>query len=142
MPYVITFLIYVFAVIPSQASYAVTRNANAVTWYGLANANQGANVILAHETLAGATFSELKPGDLVQAGYPDGMRLFEVTELQRYTATDPQSVYSYFINAAGVKYSSAELVDLLYKPDVLVLQTCYDNGAGRLFVIAERKVIK
>ena len=136
MPYVITFLLYVFTVTASPSVYGVTQDPQAVTYYNLAYTDRGADVILAHEQLAGVTFSELKPGDLIQVGYPDGMRLYQVTELQRYTATDPHSVYSYF-KRDGLSFSSVELVDLLYIPDRLLLQTCYDNSRGRLFVIAK-----
>ena len=136
MPTLITFLTFIFVILPSQGLYSVTDRADAVTYYQLAHINEGADVILAHENLAGAAFAELETGDMIRVGYPDGVRLYQVKELQRYTATDPRSVYSYF-KRDGLSFSSVELVALLYVPDRLILQTCYDNARGRLFVIAE-----
>ena len=141
MPSIISFLAFMFVVLPSQGLYGVTSKPDAVTYYQLAHINEGADVMLAHEDKAGAAFAELETGDTIRVGYPDRVRLYQVKELQRYTATDPQSVYSYF-KRDGLSFSSIELVALLYIPDRLILQTCYDNARGRLFVIAEPVMIE
>ena len=139
MPTVIAFLMFTFSIVPAQG-YTVTQDAEAVSYYQLAHMNEGADVLLAHDYLAGASFFELKPGDFIRVEYPAGMRLYRVTEIQRYTATMPKSVHSGFIGADGVTLSSEALVKLLYVSRRLILQTCYDDSAGRLFVITERVV--
>lgn len=132
------FLMYVFSIDYAGNSDWVTFDPQKVTYSNKAKWNENADVLLAQEEYAGVTFYELKTDDLIQVGYPDGMRLYKVTELQRYTATVPKSVYSGFIGEDGVTLSSAALVKKLYVPGKLVLQTCYDDSRGRLFVIAER----
>ena len=132
------FLMYVFAIDYAGNSDWVTFDPQKVTYSNKAQWNENADVLLAQEEYAGTTFYELKIDDLIQVGYPDGMRLYRVTEIQRYQATMPKSVYSGFIGSDGVTLSSAALVKKLYVPEKLILQTCYDNSRGRLFVIAER----
>jgi hypothetical protein len=137
MPYVVTFLAYIYMIIPTP-NYSVTQSPEAVSYYSMAQASYQSDVLLAHEHLAGAAFSELQPGDLVQAGFPDGMRLYQVTEVQRYIATDPFSIYSYFIAENGTSFGSWELGKAIYDGGHgLILQTCFDESKGRLFVIAE-----
>jgi len=138
MPTVLMFLMYVFAIQPSYG-YSVTSDPQAVTYYSLANANEGTDVLLAHEKLAGKTFFELDYGDLIQMDYPSGMQLYKVAEIKTYLALDPFSEWSYFKdNETGMTYASDELPSIVYRVGWLTLQTCYDNSRDRLFVIAER----
>jgi hypothetical protein len=137
MPYFIAFLLFTFTITPNS-TYSVTNRPDEVSYYVLAHMNEGADVLLADERLAGSAFAQLGIGDLIQVGYPDGLRLFKVTSVDTYQATMPFSVESGFINADGDVFSSEGLVKLIYgAKHGLVLQTCKDNAQARLFIIAE-----
>ncbi len=100
--------------------------------------------LLAHNHLAGATFSQLKQGDTIILIYGDGhTQGFVVEGFQQYKATDPLSPYSYFKDlASDTTLSALDLFNKVYRGDYhLTLQTCIENEGnlswGRLFVIAK-----
>lgn len=99
--------------------------------------------LLAHNHLAGATFSQLKQGDTIILIYGDGhTQGFVVEGFQQYKATDPLSPYSYFKDlSSDTTLSALDLFNKVYRGDYhLTLQTCIENEGnlswGRLFVIA------
>ena len=145
MPTLIAFLSFIFVVVPTNR-YSVTSNVDEVSYYWLARVNENADVILAKEELAGASFSLLSVGDAIMFSYPDVNRRYKVVDVQKYTATMPFSLNSGFVSEEGTMFSSEGLVKYMYVPGRLILQTCYDNTSGRLFVIAkpilEKKVSK
>jgi hypothetical protein len=100
--------------------------------------------LLAHNTLAGATFSQLKKGDTIILIYGDGhTQGFVVESFQQYKATDPLSPYSYFKDmSSDTTLSALDLFNKVYRGDYhLTLQTCIENEGnlswGRLFIIAK-----
>ena len=145
MPTLIAFLSFVFVIVPTNR-YSVTSHEAQVSYYWLAYVNENADVILAKEELAGASFSLLSVGDAIMLSYPDMNRRYKVVDVQMYKATMPFSLKSGFVSEDGTVFSSEGLVKYMYVPGRLVLQTCFDNTSGRLFVIAEpipeRKVSK
>jgi len=140
MPTIITFLTFAFTVLSSGYGYSVTTDPAAVTFYDIAYSYPSQTIgILAHEDLAGASFYQLKQGDIITLDYT---RQFEVTDVLRYAATDPTSVWSSFVGADGIVIDPATMGQLIYNSgNALVLQTCFDDGRGRFFVIAEPYVI-
>ncbi len=100
--------------------------------------------LLAHNHLAGATFSQLKPNDTIILIYGDGhTQGFLVESFQQYKATDPLSPYSYFKDlSSDTSLSALDLFNKVYRGDYhLTLQTCIENEGnlswGRLFIIAK-----
>ena len=145
MPTLIAFLSFILVVVPSNR-YSITSNLDEVSYYWLAHVNENADVILAKEELAGGSFLLLSNGDIIRLEYPDVNKRYKVVDVQRYAATMPFSLRSGFVSEDGAVFSSEGLVKYMYIPGRLILQTCYDNTSGRLFVIAEpileRKVSK
>lgn len=99
--------------------------------------------LLAHNTLAGSLFPNIKQGDLIVLVYGDGrLESFVVVSIQRYQALDPLSPYSEFKNLETQITSTAEeLFNNVYRGEYhLTLQTCIDNNGnsswGRLFIVA------
>jgi hypothetical protein len=100
--------------------------------------------LLAHNMLAGKSFSEIKQGDQIILIYGDGhTEVFLVENTQRYQALDPLNPYSQFKNLETQKSLTAEdLFRTVYRGEYhLTLQTCIENEGnlswGRLFVIAK-----
>ncbi len=98
---------------------------------------------VAHNTLAGARFSDITTGDLISVVYGDGhYSRYKVIQIRRFQAIQPNNPYSSFIDLSTSTRLSVE--DVFYQTygvsRQLVLQTCISNqGAdswGRLFVIA------
>jgi hypothetical protein len=141
MPTIISFLAFTFTVLSSGYSYSVTTQPNAVTFYDIAYSYPSHTIgILAHEDMAGASFYELKQGDIITLDYS---RRFEVTDVLRYTATNPNSVWSSFVGVSGLAIDPVTMGQLIYNSgNTLVLQTCFDDGRGRLFIIAEPVVYR
>lgn len=144
MPLFVSFLTFSFSIVPPAGLYSVTSEPDSVTFYQFAYDVYDANVLLAHSGKAGASFSLLSEGGLITLTYPDHVQRFEVTDIQKYQASDPLNVYSYFtdLNDRSRAYSSEDLGKLIYDSDHgLILQTCIDKDGviswGRLFVIAE-----
>ena len=100
--------------------------------------------LLAHNHLAGATFSQLKTGATIILIYGDGhTKRFVVKEILQYQALSPASPYSDFkdINTGEI-INVEQLFNKVYRGDFhLTLQTCIENEGslswGRLFIIAK-----
>ena len=111
----------------------ISSDSKAVTQYSLATM-QGVTGLLAHNSLAGKYFFDLKTGQQVSIVYGNGtVRHYTITQILRYQAVDP---------ASGEKLSVAEMFAKVYLgSDHVTFQTCItQNGNaswGRLFVIAE-----
>lgn len=121
----------------------VSASSSEVTQFS--SASEAGNLgLLAHNTLAGATFSRLKAGDVILLIYGNGRTQgFVVEDIQQYQALDPLNPYSDFKDLAKPGTLSAqELFNKVYRGKYhLTLQTCieYDGNFswGRLFVIAK-----
>jgi hypothetical protein len=116
---------------------------NIVTQFGLAS-NHGSIGLLAHNYLAGKSFSVLQPGQEIHLVYGDGqIATFIVSEILHYQALQPDSTSSTFINLdTRQSQSYASLFSSIYnRPGQVIFQTCIsaadDLTWGRLFVIAE-----
>lgn len=85
--------------------------------------------------------ADLMVGDQVHI-LSDGYTLvsrYEVFSVERYQAVTGWSAYSDFIAEDGAIFSSADLaLNIFCGYGVLVIQTCYDGVAGRLFVMANK----
>ncbi len=128
---------------PTGEGNFVSPRQGYVTQFDAASA-LGSTGLLAHNFLAGASFSMLQTGTMVYLVYGDGkIATFIVTDLLRYQALQPDSPYSEFIDlGTGSHMSSSKVFSAVYgRPGELVLQTCIaKNGIaswGRLFVVAE-----
>lgn len=125
----------------------VSRTDDQVTQFEMA-AEVGNVGLLAHNYLAGTSFSELLPGQQVSLIYGDGhLEYFIVKRILKYQALDPYSPYSDFRNLeTNITIPAEELFRQVYRGERHVtFQTCIEaNGNsswGRLFVIAEPKKI-
>jgi len=128
---------------PSGQPGFVSAISGVVTQFGLAS-QYGSTGLLAHNFAAGALFSEIEVGDSLFVVFGNGSySRYEVTELQRYQALQPNSATSQFVDlSTQSEISASQLFTQVYAvPNRLVLQTCIQNGNedswGRLFVIAE-----
>lgn len=133
-----------FAVEQQPSGYAgyVSEADSVVTQFGIASAfgNVG---LLAHNTHAGAFFSNIQTGSLIALVYGDGRtETFMVQNIQRYQALDPFNPYSQFKDLdTQTTFTAEELFNKVYRGDYhLTLQTCIENNGnsswGRLFIIA------
>lgn len=121
----------------------VSQNPGVITQFSMAT--EVGNVgLLAHNHLAGQTFTKLNVGDEVRLVYGDGeIEYFIVTELLEYQALQPSSPYSEFRDLETDETMSAvALFRKVYRGKRHVtFQVCIEahgNAAwGRLFVIAE-----
>lgn len=123
----------------------VSTTDDLLTQFGMA-AEVGNVGLLAHNYLAGTSFSMLMPGQQVSLVYGDGhVEFFTVKHILEYQALDPFSPYSDFRNLeTNITISAAEMFKQVYRGERHVtFQTCIEaNGNsswGRLFVIAEPK---
>jgi hypothetical protein len=99
--------------------------------------------MLAHNFAAGTFFAKLEAGDQISVIYGNGTtKTFEVAEIRRYQALQPNSTSSSFVDLANnTKLSATSLFSTIYGGKThLTLQTCIAEGNvdswGRLFVIA------
>jgi len=120
----------------------VSTAASVATQFGIA-AEVGNIGLLAHNTLAGSLFSDIKQGKLIILIYGDGhIESFMTKSIQRYQAMEPLSPYSHFKNLeTQSSFSAEELFNNIYRGEHhLVLQTCIENNGntswGRLFIVA------
>jgi hypothetical protein len=127
---------------PSSDPSYVSATPDQVTQFGLA-AKYGSQAFLAHNYLAGATFSELAGGQTVTLVYGDGTtESFMITKVLSFQALSPDSTQSSFVDLeSGEKLSASSLFHTVYNnSNAVVLQTCIDNEGistwGRLFVVA------
>ena len=123
----------------------VSQAADAITQFGMA-AEVGNVGLLAHNHLAGQTFTGLSVGDEVRLVYGDGkVEYFIVTQTLQYQALQPYSPYSEFRDLETSQTITADkLFGKVYRGDRHVtFQVCIEaNGVdawGRLFVIAQPK---
>ncbi len=105
--------------------------------------------LLAHNHLAGRSFSEIQQGDQIILVYGDGRtEIFLVADVQKYQALSPLSPYSQFKDLETQSTLTAEeLFKTVYRGEYhLTLQTCIENEGslswGRLFIIANPIVNK
>lgn len=121
----------------------VSLRPDAVTRFALAS-QYGSLGLLAHNTLAGERFFELRLGQPLVVVRGDGrLERYRVTALRRFRALQPNSPYSTFedLDAPGHLWTATELFYEIYAHEGrLVLQTCIAADGidtwGRLFVIA------
>jgi hypothetical protein len=107
-------------------------------------ASQFGNIgLLAHNHLAGKSFSQLAVGQEIRLIYGDGrVEYFTVSEVLHYQALQPNSAYSSFSNLDKKETLSAEqMFKRVYFGDRhIAFQTCIEKDGelswGRLFVIA------
>lgn len=127
---------------PSGQPAYVSTAPETVTQFSAAS-DFGSLGFLAHNTLAGAHFFDLRVGDIIVLIYGDGhTRSYQVTSLRRFQATNPNSPYSNFIDLD--QGSTLTYSDLFYQTygvaGQLVMQTCIaaegNDSWGRLFVLA------
>jgi len=99
--------------------------------------------LLAHNYLAGASFFNLKSGDLIQVVYGDGAVIeYLVSEVYKFQALSPRSPSSDFVDLdSGERLTANTLFYRMYGGEEhLTFQTCIQEGTedswGRLFIIA------
>jgi len=121
----------------------VSLKQNVVTQFGLAS-QFGSTGLLAHNNLAGISFSLLEKNQKIYLIYGDGqISTFVVTEILRYRALKPNSTSSKFIdlNTNGLLKASEVFSNVYDRQGQVIFQTCISKGDelswGRLFVIAE-----
>lgn len=130
---------------PSGNAAYVSNTDGKVTQFGMAS--QFGNIgLLAHNHLAGKSFSQLAVGQEIRLVYGDArIEYFVVKEVLKFRALQPTSVYSSFKNLDKDETLTAEqMFKRVYTGDRHVtFQTCIEaNGQlswGRLFVIAVPK---
>jgi hypothetical protein len=149
MPILISFLTFVFSITGYQGGLHVTTDAQSVTFFSPSEYS-GTIGILGHDDVAGASFAQLQDGDVVTLAYPsvdkrtgeNKVRRFVVTDIQSYSVLnpydDPPAWTIRYFDSKGDGLSAYQLFEKIYaSKHGLVLQTCKDGVAGRLFVIAE-----
>lgn len=121
----------------------VSPRQNIVTQFGLAS-EFGSTGLLAHNTLAGASFSQLEADQKIYLIYGDGQIVtFVVTKILRYQALEPNNTSSKFIDLnTNESLKASDVFSKVYnRQGQVIFQTCISEGAelswGRLFVIAE-----
>lgn len=127
---------------PSNNAGYVSNKDGEATQFRMAS--QFGNIgLLAHNHLAGKSFSQLAVGQEIRLIYGDGrVEYFTVTEVLHYQALQPNSAYSSFSNIDKKETLSAEgMFKRVYFGDRhLAFQTCIEKDGelswGRLFVIA------
>jgi hypothetical protein len=104
----------------------------------------GSTGLLAHNYLAGESFSLLEEGQKFYLIYGNGQTsVFVVTEILKYRALEPASASSDFVNLENsALLTTSELFSTIYnRPGQVIFQTCISAEGnpswGRLFVIAE-----
>jgi len=132
IPYLITsqnvsFLGHSFSIASQNGDYRFISTApNTVTRFEAARSL----AYLAHNPGTGAHFLELSIGDVINAG-----EMYTVIDIDRYRVEGDD----YIDMDTGSIKSDIDLWNLYYaNEDRLILQTCIDNGDGRLFVIGEK----
>lgn len=114
-----------------------------LTQFSLAS-RLGSTGLLAHNDLAGKSFSQMRQGQKLHLIYGDGhISTFRVSEILVYQALQPESADSPFMGMdSGTVLTSSELFMNVYnRPGTVVLQTCLEMNDhltwGRLFIVAE-----
>ena len=127
---------------PEDDPGAVTRADGVATQFSQAALNHVIG-LLAHNDLAGASFSKLQIGQEVRIIYGNGrVEYYLVNRLARYQALWPGSQNEEYIDLlSNITYSPQDIFKMFYDGDVHVtFQTCiFQNGDaswGRFFVTA------
>ena len=128
---------------PADDTVFVSPEPGVVTQFASAS-SYGTVGLLAHNTLAGAAFFDLKIGDKVLLLYGDrGARPYTIQSIRQFQALDPTNPYSDFIDlqANNQRLNSKDLFKQIYSTgDRLVFQTCIDLDGqaswGRIFITA------
>jgi hypothetical protein len=139
---------------PKNNPVYITQYPNEVTQFALAKKRGAAIGFLAHDYLAGESFSKITVGRNITLIQDNGViTVYTVSEILKFRAETPTDPYSNFVPVdnnlrdIGRVMTSTEVFNMVYTPNKLVLQTCIDkNGTenpgdeawGRLFVIANR----
>jgi len=130
---------------PIDKPYYVSNRNGEVTQFAMAS-QYGSTGLLAHNTLSGKSFSNLVIGQGVHLVYGDGkVEYFEIRQILRFQALEPESVSSSFRNLDKDEVLSAsEMFNRAYVGEHrLVFQTCIQAEGklswGRLFVVAMPK---
>jgi len=125
-----------------QAGY-VSAIKGVVTQFRMAS-DYGNIGLLAHNFAAGAEFSKISIGNLVNVISGDGtIKVYKVTKIAQYQALQPNSTNSNFLDlATNEKLSAGSVFKAMYSGKThLTLQTCIalgnESSWGRLFIIAE-----
>jgi hypothetical protein len=128
---------------PAGNNGFVSPRPNIVTQFGLAS-EFGSTGLLAHNNLAGASFSQLEADQRIYLIYGDGqIETFVVTKILRYQALEPNSTSSQFIDlSTNDTLKASDVFSKVYnRQGQVIFQTCISAGTelswGRLFVIAE-----
>jgi hypothetical protein len=128
---------------PARNDGFVSPRQNILTQFGLAS-QFGSTGLLAHNGLAGASFSQLETDQKIYLIYGDGqIATFVVTKILHYQALEPNSPSSKFIDLdTHDSLKASEVFSKVYsRQGQVVFQTCISAGDepswGRLFVIAE-----
>ena len=128
---------------PTGNNEFVSPRQGIATQFGLAS-QLGATGLLAHNYLAGESFSLLEEGQKFYLIYGNGRTsAFVVTEILNYRALEPTSSSSDFVDLEnGSLLTASELFSKVYnRPGQVIFQTCISNEGNpaweRLFVIAE-----
>lgn len=127
---------------PAGLSMYVSDGPDEATQFKLAS-RYGNIGLLAHDYLAGGSFSQLVVGMQVRLAYSDGqVESYVVSQVLRYQALRPLSTFSSFRDLDnGQTLSASRLFSRVYGGNQhLTFQTCIANSGnlnwGRLFVIA------
>lgn len=128
---------------PSTNPGYVSTQQGTVTEFQLASTG-GTLGLLAHNYLAGASFSALEPGHRVIVTYSDGSRrTYAVDSIHAYQALSPFDPYSNYVDLdhPGPVLTSTQVFVAVYRRgDAVVFQTCIarngNSSWGRLFVTA------
>lgn len=120
----------------------VSETDNAITQFGMAS-RYNTTGLLAHNTHAGAEFSQLKKGQIVVVINGKGeLQRYKIATIYRFQALQPTNPYSDFIDLeTNQKLSATDLFYQVYTGEHhLTFQTCIeqngDSSWGRLFVLA------
>jgi hypothetical protein len=141
--YVQDVLAYPIVQQPSYNAAFVSNTDGVVTEFS--PATQTGNVgLLAHNTLAGKAFTNMKLGQKVIVIFGDSKtETFVITKILRFAALSPYSVKSEFKNLdTNITISATQLFSDVYNgPRHLTFQTCIayngNDSWGRLFIIAQ-----
>ena len=127
---------------PSGQAGFVSSIEGVATQFSITN-QYGITGLLAHNYLSGRHFFGLEIGDIVQIVLGNGeVKGYQIAEIQRYQALQPDSSISQFLDLnTGEKLSATQLFRRVYMGNHhLTLQTCIQEGSedswGRLFIIA------
>jgi hypothetical protein len=128
---------------PSNNAGYVSTIDNTVTQFAMAS-QFGTVGLLAHNYLSGQYFSQLIPGMIITSIYGDGRtEYFQVTQILRYRATSPYSVYSDFVDLDTQEYltGNALFAKVYTGSRHVTFQTCItqdgNSSWGRLFIIGQ-----